>query len=171
VPRRRGYSLADAAFEVLKLTGRPMWPTEIAAVAIANGLVRSTTPGSVNAAIWAELRTSPTPRFEKTGMGYRLANGAAAIPPRVTALPSKTGSSPLADPLKKQLVEIRKFLRGETAGVDANTICIWLEFCALLELHNEVVQLFSRISEDSADPFLYGRARKLSRVSRMRVED
>jgi len=146
-----------------------MHPAEIAEVAISNGLVRSTAPASVNAAIWKEIRDSQTPRFEKTSGGYRLANGATA---RLRAPVTDGGRdiSELERVLKKRLTEIRRFLRGDTVGIDANTMCIWLEFCSLLELYDEVVQLFGRISEEAADPFLYGRARRLVRVSKMKVE-
>ncbi len=72
--------------------------------------------------------------------------------------------------LQARLREIRRFLRGESSEPPAaDLLCVWLELAYILECDEDVLELFQRISEAEADPYLYGRVRRLVRVARQRA--
>jgi|SRR5581483_9307833 len=72
--------------------------------------------------------------------------------------------------LQARLREIRRFLRGEASEPpSADLLCIWLELAYILECDDDAIELFQRISEAEADPYLYGRVRRLVRVARQRA--
>lgn len=169
VVTKRRYSLADAAYEVLRLVGNPMYAADLADAALRNGLVPSATPGSLNAAIWREIQHGSHSRFVKTAAGYGLREWGVSQP-SAAAAPRDAEEADLLSRIRDRLRAIRRFTRGTDSGVDTETICMWIELCFVLELHSDVIELFNLLPEESTDPSLYPRARKMVRVSRMKEE-
>jgi hypothetical protein len=164
----RRYTLVDAAYEVLKFADTPMHAADLADAALQNGLVQSATSASMNAAIWREIRDADHPRFRKTTYGYALNTLHGVVTHLTPTQPRDEEEVDLLGKIRDRLRSIRRFTQGIDKAVDAETICMWIDLCFVLELHGDVINLFNLLPADSTDPNLYARARKMVRVARMK---
>src|SRR5438034_428615 len=121
----RRYTLVDAAYEVLKFADRPMPAADLADAVLQNGLVKSATPASMNAAIWREIRDADQPRFRNTTHGYVVNTLQGVVSNAVATQPRTNEEVDLLGRIRDRLRSIRRFTQGVDKAVDTETICMW----------------------------------------------
>jgi len=65
----------------------------------------------------------------------------------------------------------RDFLQGRVPRPSDERLCDLVWLCYLLELHQEVHDLFAIIDRSAVDPWLYKRTARLARLSAMKVSE
>ena len=75
-----------------------------------------------------------------------------------------------AEIVAQEVKQIRAFLHGHSYDQPpAERLCEWVFFCYQFELYAEGAGLFSHISFESVNPWLYDRAKRLARVCSLKA--
>lgn len=153
------YTQLDAAYQVLRLVGRPMREEEIRDVAIRNGLLRDASAASLRSTIYEHIRTGD--RFVRLKDGFGLKEWLQAPD---STLAVQIDDERLGRSLRTWLRALREVNRGIKAPPTADTLCMWTEMCYRLDLRDDVTRTFMLIQEQAATPWLYERARRFYRL-------
>lgn len=199
------YSREEAAIQVLRMSKKPMSPTEIVQVGAPNGFFESVSRfivASVNTSLYVGAKR-PSPRVVSLGDGrYGLPEW--GLTPRTTlaqvseqtaphrmsqypdlnriqesyqepesAAPHRRGRPPRVDNnLAQRVAERMKEIEGCVQGLaylHPDRVCLLIEFCHVLELHQEAVDLYQRLPKEDVDIAWMRRIEALVRVSRQRL--
>jgi hypothetical protein len=183
-------SFIDAAYLILKETGRPMSTDEIMGVALKRGLISShgLTPGrTLGAQIYLDIRDNgPRSRFIKIERGTFALNAgliedhldATEETPPQLPLTSREKPQSAAMPqtqdyhaaLEREVCAIRVFLQGRTDHRPSDEkLCDWVQLCYTLELYAMARDLFRVIDPADVHPWHFERTKKLARICALKA--
>jgi hypothetical protein len=163
-PKRR-QTLLEAAFQVLRMAGRPMGEAELLEAAKRRNLVRHGTVESLRGAAYHDLR-APQGHLVRLPGGLGLREWRYAADPE---LQQQAEASELKRAVGQWLRAVRLVVRGFVSPPAADVLLVWSELCYRLELPDEGCALFDRVVVDEADPWLYERVRRLHRLMRQQL--
>jgi hypothetical protein len=164
---------------VLQSKSEPMTPSQIVEIGSLNRLFEGngrSISASVNTALHGEARKEGC-RVVQLGDGrYALAEWGYPPAPVRTRRPrgSRHSRSPtqqgdeVAQRATARLREIRSYLNG-MGGLSPERVCLFIEFCYLMEMHQEAVDLFHRLPPEGVDEQWRARVERLVRVCRQRL--
>ncbi|MBI4331693.1 MAG: winged helix-turn-helix domain-containing protein [Chloroflexi bacterium] len=166
---------ATAAMMVLKMKQQPLTPSEIVDIGFKNGYFESADwaiTRSLNTRI-NHLSKGPTPVFVRIGDG-RYALPDWGVIPRAGGAGSgrRARSGALGDGLAQRVDDRMRDIEGCIRGsafFSPDRVCLFIEFCHLLELHQKAVDLYRRLPKDEVDKAWLTRIEKLVRVSGQRT--
>lgn len=177
------FTFLDAAYEILKIEGKPLKPEDITRRALDLGLLRTKgkTPAyTMAASLHCDVRDNgPRSRFIKVGpnlfglIGWAKRYGVdvSQIRPRrvgkVTRLPKTKGFSEIVDHqllslVKNEVRDIRSFLKGSLNPCPNNEkLGFWVWFSYTLGLYREGGLIYRKIDRDAVSSDFYNMVRKI----------
>ncbi|MFQ5834589.1 MAG: winged helix-turn-helix domain-containing protein [bacterium] len=177
------FTFLDAAYEILKIEGKPMKPEHITLRALDLGLLRTkgkTPANTMTASLHCDIRDNGSrSRFIKVGpnqfglIGWAKRYGidVSQIRPRrvgkVTRVPKTEGFSEIADYqllslVKNEVRDIRSFLKGSLNPYPNNEkLGFWVWFSYILGLYREGALIYRKIDKDAVSSDFYNIIRKI----------
>jgi hypothetical protein len=182
----RHYKREDAAIMVLRLSKQAMTPSEIVEVGAKNGFFENTSRSVIAATNTAIYQASQRPHAPVV----RLGNGRYGLPERGSGTSSDKSTRDSAGPawqsqagaisrsrrrlpmvdkamnqrIEKRMTEIEGYIQG-LESLSPDRVCLLIEFCHLMELHEHAVELYQRLNRDEVDKEWLMRIQRLVRVS------
>lgn len=187
---RQRWPRLDAAIRVLYMRGQPMTPREIVTIGFKNRLFEGDDE-RIERLVEASLRRAsnapPQVWFDPvTGEQHpmrsivRLSDGRYALAewgfPQATRESGKgrrrqranAAQDDIAKKLNERLREVQDYLDGLT-DLAPDRVCLLIEFCYLLELNEQAVDLHRKLPKERADEDWLRRVDRLVRVCRQRM--
>ena len=103
---------------------------------------------------------------------YTLTEGSFAMGDSTSIQSMRRSHDSFEDSLDRHMDERLKEVIGCINGINptsADRICLLIEFCYLLELHQQAVDLHGRLDRNEVDPDWLKRVDTIVRTSRMRL--
>jgi len=177
--RGRPYRL-DAAIIVLRSRGEPMTSSEIVHAGALNGLFERgdhSMAASVNTALYNAARRQHSAVVSLGNGRYGLREWGSSsdtswAPPhqRAGQFVDARSNDAMVNKLTQRLREVFGYLEGLT-DLSADRVCLLIEFCYLLELDRQAVDLHLKLPKDDVDSEWLRRVERLVRVCRNRLGD
>lgn len=166
----------DIAENILRRIGKPMKTYEIVRMGYQEGLLESDDRNmvkSVNAAIYNSARNGRDTimkveghRYALTEWGMTPAQGTSNRPPRHRRTSQEENLDSRVD---ERMKEIQGYISGVRSAVNPDRICLLIEFCYLLELHQQAIELHARLEKNKVDSSWLRRVDTIVRTSKMKA--
>ena len=171
-----GMTRIEAVEYVLKFAKKPMKTREIVSIGFKNRLFERDDKSMIralNAAIHNESRNSDSAKIMSMGDGrYALAEWGlkpGAVTPTMSTyrrrfLPEDDLNRRVDDRMR----EIQACISG-ISSLSADRICLLIEFCYLLDLHQQAVELHKRLDRREVEQGWLIRVDQIARAARMKA--
>ena len=171
-----GMTRIEAAEYVLKFANKPMKTCEIVSIGFKNRLFERDDKSMVralNEAIHNDSRNSDSSRIMSLGDGrYALAEWGlkpVTIAPTMSTyrrrfLPEDDLNRRVDDRMR----EIQACISG-ISSLSADRICLLIEFCYLLDLHHQAIELHKRLDRREVEQGWLMRVDQIARAARMKA--
>lgn len=186
--RRSKNTWADAAYKILLIENKPLGPTDIANLILANNLLESKNKSPATAvyiAINSDMkRKGSRSKFVKVGQKFGLSEKAdkyveTSVHSRFRGKTEvefwrryhfkEKSDKELLTSTRQMIQEIHDFLNeGEESAVDHDQLCFWVWFCYNMQLYDQGALVFKRIDSLKASPILYKLVKRIGNMCQLR---
>jgi len=175
----------DAAYKILMETNQPLSAEEITRIAFERKLISTTgiTPAATMASlIYVDInRKRHDSRFIKSSPGQfglnpdyknRTTGGEKnkKNPQQENLNWKSRDNKVIHEVLELEIASLRRFLSGANMPTPSSEkICDWINFCYLLRLYREGIELFSYVDPIDVNDWYYERTKKIAKLCNIHI--